>query len=101
MVYPTAGLNVRDTPDTPDGDGHALARPRTRGRPRPGASGPLAACPECDDPARLAAGLTPHRSVGQAGSVKEAERMRDAFWRTQEPTRFGLSAVAVLRPDRV
>src|SRR4051812_31067998 len=32
-----------------------------------------AACPDCDDLARFAAGFTPHLSVGQAGSANEAQ----------------------------
>ena len=60
-----------------------------------------AACPDCDDLSRFAAGFTPHLSVGQAGSAEEAKRLRDAWQRTWEPIRFEVSAVALLRrgPD--
>ena len=60
-----------------------------------------AACPDCDDLSRFAAGFTPHLSVGQAGSAQEAERLRDAWQRTWEPIRFEVSAIALLRrgPD--
>jgi len=37
-----------------------------------------AACPDCDDLSRSAHGFTPHLSIGQSGSVEEAQRLRDA-----------------------
>src|SRR5581483_712431 len=40
-----------------------------------------AACPDCDDLSRFAAGFTPHLSVGQAGSAQEARRLRDEWQR--------------------
>jgi 2'-5' RNA ligase len=55
-----------------------------------------AACPECDDLSRFAAGFTPHLSVGQAGSAEEAQRLRDDWQGAWEPIRFDLSAVALL-----
>src|SRR5262249_6376045 len=54
-----------------------------------------AACPECDDLSRFAAGFTPHLSVGQAGSAEETRRLQDALQRAWEPIRFEVSAVAV------
>jgi 2'-5' RNA ligase len=59
-----------------------------------------AACPDCDDLSRFAAGFTPHLSVGQADSAEEAQQLRDEWQRTWEPIRFELSAVALLRRDR-
>lgn len=59
-----------------------------------------AACPECDDLSRFAAGFTPHLSVGQAGSAEEAQRLKDAWQRVWEPIRFDLSAVTLLRRER-
>jgi 2'-5' RNA ligase len=59
-----------------------------------------AACPDCDDLSRFAAGFTNHLSVGQAGSAEEARRLQDAWQRTWEPILFDLSAVALLRRDR-
>ncbi len=59
-----------------------------------------AACPDCDDLSRFAAGSTPHLSVGQAGSAEEARRLQNAFQATWEPIRFEMSAVALLRRDR-
>jgi hypothetical protein len=59
-----------------------------------------AACPDCDDLSRFAAGFTPHLSVGQAGSAGEAQRLRDVWQRNWGPIRFELPAVAVLRRDR-
>jgi 2'-5' RNA ligase len=56
-----------------------------------------AACPDCNDLSRFAAGFTPHLSVGQAGSAEEARRLQDAFQRAWEPLRLELSAVALLR----
>jgi 2'-5' RNA ligase len=59
-----------------------------------------AACPECDDLSRFAAGFTPHLSVGRAGSPEEARRLQDAWQGTWEPVRFDLSAVDLLRRQR-
>jgi 2'-5' RNA ligase len=59
-----------------------------------------AACPDCDDLSRFAAGFTPHLSVGQASSAEEARRLLDAWKRTWEPIQFKLSAVALLRRQR-
>lgn len=60
-----------------------------------------AACPECDDLSRFAAGFTPHLSVGQAGSVREARKLLDAWQAAWTPIRFELVSVAVLKrgPD--
>lgn len=55
-----------------------------------------AACPECDDLSRFAAGFTPHLSVGQAGSADEACRLRDDWQHSWTPICFELSAVALL-----
>jgi 2'-5' RNA ligase len=59
-----------------------------------------AACPECDDLSRFAAGFRPHLSVGQAGSAEEAHRLQDAWQKTWQPIRFEPSAVALLRRQR-
>jgi 2'-5' RNA ligase len=59
-----------------------------------------AACPDCDDLSRFAAGFTPHLSVGQAGSPQEAQRLQDGWQRTWEPIRFELAAVALLDRDQ-
>ena len=59
-----------------------------------------AACPDCDDLSRFAAGFTPHLSVGQAGSAEEARRLPDAWQSAWEPIRFELFAVALLRRGR-
>src|SRR5262245_42595213 len=59
-----------------------------------------AACPDCDELSRFAAGFTPHLSVGQAGSAEEAQHRRDNWQRAWEPIRFELSAVALLRRQR-
>jgi 2'-5' RNA ligase len=56
-----------------------------------------AACPECDDLSRFSNGFTPHLSVGQAGSVVEAQKLLDALQEDWQPVRFVLSAVALLR----
>jgi 2'-5' RNA ligase len=56
-----------------------------------------AACPECDDLSRFAAGFTPHLSVGQVGSAEEARHLCDAWQRHWEPIRFEVSAIALLR----
>jgi 2'-5' RNA ligase len=58
------------------------------------------ACPDCDDLARFATGFTPHLSVGQTGSVEEAQGFQDVWQRTWEPIRFDLSAVVLLRRER-
>lgn len=59
-----------------------------------------AACPDCDDLSRFAAGFTPHLSVGQAGSPDEAQRLLDAWQPTWKPIRFKLAAAALLcRPQ--
>lgn len=59
-----------------------------------------AAYPECDDLSRFAAGFTPHLSVGQAGSVREAHRLLDAWQAAWTPIRFELSSVAVLKREQ-
>jgi hypothetical protein len=51
----------------------------------------------CGDPSRFAAGLTPHQSVGPAGSPEEARRLLAEWRRAREPTRFDPSAVALRR----
>lgn len=56
-----------------------------------------AACPDCDDLSRFAAGFTPHLSVGQASSPEEARRLLDAFEATWKPICFELSAITLLR----
>jgi 2'-5' RNA ligase len=63
-------------------------------------AGLQAACPDCDDLSRFAAGFTPHLSVGQAGSEAETRSLRDAWQRGWEPVHFNLSAVALLRRGR-
>jgi 2'-5' RNA ligase len=59
-----------------------------------------AACPDCDDLSRFAAGFTPHLSVGQAGSAAEARHLQDAWQRTWEPVHFELLTVALLSRQR-
>jgi 2'-5' RNA ligase len=59
-----------------------------------------AACPDCDDLSRYAAGFTPHLGVGQAGSAQEARRLLDAWQCVWQPIRFELFAVALLRRQR-
>lgn len=59
----------------------------------------VSALPDCDDLSRFPAGFTPHLSVGQARSRREAERLLadlQAMWR---PNHFPVSAVAVIRRD--
>jgi 2'-5' RNA ligase len=56
-----------------------------------------AACPDCDDLSRFAAGFTPHLSVCQATSAEEARRLQDACQRTWDLLRLELSAVALRR----
>lgn len=60
-----------------------------------------AACPECDDLSRFAAGFTPHLSLGQAGSVREARKLLDAWQAAWTLICFHLASVAVLKrgPD--
>lgn len=60
-----------------------------------------AACPECDDLSHFAAGFTPHLSVGQAGSIREARTLLDAWQAAWTPVCFHLASVAVLKrgPD--
>jgi 2'-5' RNA ligase len=59
-----------------------------------------AACPDCDDLSRFAAGFTPHLSVGQARSTEEAQKLADALQAGWQPVRFEMCAVALLRRER-
>jgi 2'-5' RNA ligase len=58
-----------------------------------------ATCSDCDDLCRFGAGFTPHLSIGQAGSAKEARHFQNAWQRTWEPIRFECSAVALLQRE--
>jgi 2'-5' RNA ligase len=58
------------------------------------------ACPGCDDLSRFAAGFTPHLSVGQAGSVQEARRLREYWQGKWEAIRFEVAAVRMLRREK-
>ncbi|MFO0881282.1 MAG: 2'-5' RNA ligase family protein [Gemmataceae bacterium] len=56
-----------------------------------------AACLDCDDLSRFAAGFTPHLSVGQARSIREARKHLDAWQAAWTPICFRLGSVAVLK----
>jgi 2'-5' RNA ligase len=59
----------------------------------------VAAVPDCDDLSRFAAGFTPHLSVGQARSRREAERLLADLRAAWQPIHFHVSAVALIRRD--
>jgi hypothetical protein len=56
-----------------------------------------AACPECDDLSRFAAGFTPHLSVGQAASAQAARQLLADLQAAWQPLRFEVRSVAMLR----